>query len=302
MKVLITGATGLVGHELIKILLQNGIAVNYLTTSRKKIANETNYKGFYWNPILGEINENAFDDVDVIIHLAGANVAKRWTNSYKQEIIDSRIKTTRLLYKTLEKTNHQVTQIISASAIGIYPDSLNKIYQEEDSVVDNSFLGKVVSHWEEETTKFEKLSIKVLKVRIGIVLAKNGGALQKMSEPIKYGFGSSFGTGQQFQSWIHIYDLVNVFYFAITHKLEGIYNAVSPYPVTNKELTKAIAKQLNKPLFLPNIPKFIMKLVLGEMHEILFSSQNVSSRKLLNKGFQFKYASLDKALYDLFKK
>ena len=131
MKVLITGATGLVGHELIKILLQNGIAVNYLTTSRKKIANEANYKGFYWNPILGEINENAFDEVDVIIHLAGANVAKRWTNSYKQEIIDSRIKTTRLLYKTLEKINHQVSQIISASAIGIYPDSLNKIYQEE---------------------------------------------------------------------------------------------------------------------------------------------------------------------------
>lgn len=301
MKVLITGATGLVGHELIKLLLQNGIAVNYLTTSRKKIANETNYKGFYWNPVIGEINENAFDEVDVIIHLAGANVAKRWTNSYKQEIIDSRIKTSRLLYKTLERINHQVTQIISASAVGIYPNSLKKIYQEEDDVIDDSFLGKVVSHWENEVLKFEKLSIKVVRLRIGIVLANDGGALQKMTQPIKYGIGSSFGNGQQFQSWIHIYDLVNVFYFAITHKFEGVYNAVSPYPVTNKELSKAIAKQLSKPFFMPNMPKNVMKLILGEMHEILFSSQNVSSRKLLDKGFQFKYASLDKALQNLLK-
>lgn len=301
MKVLITGATGLVGHELIKLLLQNGIAVNYLTTSRKKIANEANYKGFYWNPVIGEINENAFDEVDVIIHLAGANVAKRWTNSHKQEIIDSRIKTSRLLYNTLERINHQVTQIISASAVGIYPNSLKKIYQEEDDVIDDSFLGKVVSHWEEEVTKFEKLSIKVVRLRIGIVLANDGGALQKMTQPIKYGIGSSFGNGQQFQSWIHIYDLVNVFYFAITHKFEGVYNAVSPYPVTNKELSKAIAKQLSKPFFMPNMPKIVMKLILGEMHEILFSSQNVSSRKLLDKGFQFKYASLDKALQNLLK-
>lgn len=301
MKVLITGATGLVGHELIKLLLQNGVSVNYLTTSRKKIENQSNFKGFYWNPQLGEINENAFDEVDTIIHLAGANVAKRWTNSYKQEIIDSRIKTTRLLYNTLSSINHQVTQIISASAIGIYPNSLNQVYQEEDNVVDNSFLGKVVSHWEDEISKFEKLSIKVLKVRIGIVLANNGGALQKMAQPIRWGLGSSFGSGEQFQSWIHIHDLVAVFYFSITHKLEGVYNAVSPYPVTNNQLTQSIAKQLNKPLFLPNIPKFVMKFLLGEMHQILFSSQNVSARKLLNKGFQFKYASLDKALQNLLK-
>lgn len=301
MKVLITGATGLVGNGLIKILLQNGISVNYLTTSRNKIANETNYKGFFWNPIAGEINENAFDEVDVIVHLAGANVASRWTNSYKQEIIDSRVKSTKLLYKTLDKINHQVKQVISASAIGIYPNSLNQVYQEDFSKVDDSFLGRVVNHWENEVAEFEKLSIKVLKIRIGIVLAKEGGALQKMTQPIRYGLGSSFGTGEQFQSWIHLQDLVNVFYFAITHKLEGVYNAVSPYPVTNKELTKAIAKQLNKPLFLPNIPKFVMKLLLGEMHEILFSSQNVSSRKLLDKGFQFKYAALDKALQDLLK-
>ncbi|WP_320815174.1 TIGR01777 family oxidoreductase [Flavobacterium sp.] len=301
MKVLITGATGLVGHELIKILLQNGILVNFLTTSRKKIANESNYKGFYWDPTIGEINENAFDQVDVVVHLAGATVAKRWTNSYKQEILDSRVETTRLLYNTLGKINNQVTQIISASAIGIYPDSLTKVYHETDLEVDSSFLGDVVKQWEEEIDEFKKLNILVSKIRIGLVLAKKGGALQEMVKPIKIGVGAPFGSGEHYQSWIHIHDLAAIFYHVIEHKRAGIYNGVSPYPVTNEMLTKAIAKTLDKPLFLPNIPQFVMKLLLGEMHQLLFSSQNVSSRKLLDENFQFKYASLDKALDNLLK-
>jgi len=301
MKILITGATGLVGNELIKILLQNGIAVNYLTTSRKKIANETNYNGFYWNPVVGEINENAFDDVDVVVHLAGATVAKRWTASYKQEIINSRIDSTRLLYNTLGKINHKVIQIVSASAIGIYPDSLTNVYHETDLEIDGSFLGNVVKKWEEEVDEFRNLNILVAKIRIGLVLAKNGGALQEMIKPIKLGVGAAFGSGEHYQSWIHIHDLAAIFYNIIQHKREGVYNGVSPYPVTNSVLTKTIAKTIDKPLFLPNIPKFIMKLLLGEMHEILFSSQNVSSRKLLDEGFQFKYASIDRALQDLLK-
>ncbi|WP_264558102.1 TIGR01777 family oxidoreductase [Flavobacterium sp. N2270] len=301
MKVLITGATGLVGNELIKILLQNGISVNYLTTSRGKIANENNYKGFFWNPSVGEINEEAFTNVDVIVHLAGATVAKRWTNSYKQEIMNSRIDSTKLLYKTLERINHQVSQIVSASAIGIYPDSLTKVYHETDLEVDNSFLGNVVKQWEEEVNQFKNLDILVAKIRIGLVLSKNGGALQEMVKPIKIGTGAAFGSGEHYQSWIHIQDLAAVFYHIIQYKREGIYNGVSPYPVTNSQLTKAIAKTLGKPLFLPNIPKFVMKLILGDMHQLLFSSQHVSSRKLLDENFQFKYASLDKALHDLLK-
>jgi len=301
MKVLITGATGLVGQEIVKLLLQKGISVNYLTTSKAKLSCEPNYKGFYWDVNSGKIDTDAFDQVGVIIHLAGATVAKRWTNAYKEEILDSRVQTTRLLYNSLQKINHQVTQIISASAIGIYPDSLTKVYHETDTETEAFFLGNVVEKWEEEVNIFKKLNLVVAKIRIGIVFAKEGGALQEMVKPIKLGVGASFGSGKQYQSWIHISDLAAIFYHIIEHKSAGIYNGVSPYPVTNELLTKAIAKTLDKPLFLPNIPQFIMKLLLGEMHQLLFSSQHVSCRKLLNENFQFKYASLDKALHDLLK-
>ena len=301
MTVLITGATGLVGQELVSLLLQNGFTVHYLSTSKSKLVSQNNYKGFYWNPKTSEIDLNALTDVEVIVHLAGASVAKKWTSSYKEEIIESRVLSTRLLYKTLQKNSHQVKQIVSASAIGIYPNDLSYIYHETDNKADNSFLGNVVKQWEEEVSQFEKLHIKVAKIRIGIVLAKNGGALLEMAKPIKIGVGAAFGSGEQYQSWIHIQDLVGIFQFVIQNQLSGVFNGVAPYPVTNAELTKAIAKTLGKPLFLPNIPQFVMKLILGEMHQILFSSQHVSCRKLLDLKYQFKFASLDKALYDLLK-
>lgn len=301
MTVLITGATGLVGQELVNLLLQNGYTIHYLSTSKSKLVSQNNYKGFFWNPKKSEIDTNALTGVEVIIHLAGANVAKKWTTAYKEEIIESRLLSTQLLYKTLQKNSHQVKQIISASAVGIYPDSLTDIYHETDLDIDVSFLGNVVKQWENEVSQFEKLEIIVSKIRIGIVLAKNGGALQEMAKPIKYGVGAAFGSGEQYQSWIHVQDLVAIFQFVMENRLPGIYNGVAPYPVTNSELTKAIAKTLGKPLFLPNIPKFAMKLILGEMHQILFSSQHVSCRKLLDENFQFKFASLDKALNDLLK-
>ncbi|HBD27477.1 TIGR01777 family oxidoreductase [Flavobacterium sp.] len=301
MTVLITGATGLVGQELVNLLLQNGYTIHYLSTSKSKLVTNTNYKGFYWNPKKAEIDTNALTGVEVTIHLAGASVAKKWTTAYKEEIIESRVLSTQLLYKTLQKNSHQVKQIISASAVGIYPDSLTDIYHETDLDIDVSFLGNVVKQWENEVSQFEKLEITVSKIRIGLVLAKNGGALQEMAKPIQYGVGAAFGSGEQYQSWIHVQDLVAIFQFVMENQLAGVYNGVAPYPVTNSELIKAIAKTLRKPLFLPNIPKFVMKLILGEMHQILFSSQHVSCRKLLDENFQFKFASLDKALNDLLK-
>jgi hypothetical protein len=301
MTILVTGATGLVGQELVGLLLQNGHTVHYLSTSKKKLVHNNHYKGFYWNPKTNEIDLDSLTGVEVVVHLAGANVAQKWTTLYKEEIIQSRVLSTKLLFQTLQKIPNKVKQIVSASAIGIYPNSLTNIYHETDTDIDLSFLGNVVKQWENEVNQFEKLDLVVSKIRIGIVLAKNGGALQEMAKPIKYGVGAAFGSGKQYQSWIHIHDLAAIFYHVIEHKLPGIYNGVSPYPVTNAELTKAIARTLEKPLFLPNVPQFMMKLILGEMHQILFSSQQVSCRKLLDENFQFKFASLDKALIDLLK-
>lgn len=299
MKVLITGATGLIGGELVKLLLQKGIRVNYLTTNKGKLVKEDNYQGFYWSPVKGEIDLDAFENVDCIIHLAGASVSKKWTPAYKQEIIESRVLSTRLLYQSLLKDQFDVKHIVSASAIGIYPDSKTTVYSEDTTQVDNSFLGSVVAKWEDEVSNFTKLGIVVSHIRIGLVLANNGGALVEMVKPIRLGFGAPFGSGEQYQSWIHIKDLVRIFSFVTENQLEGIFNGVSPYPVTNGQLTKAIAQVLNKPLFLPGIPKIAMKFLLGEMHELLYSSQHVSARKILDKGFQFKYANLEKALQSL---
>ncbi len=299
MTILVTGATGLVGQELVGLLLQNGHTVHYLSTSKAKLVTSAHYKGYYWNPKSGEIDIAAFYNVETIVHLAGATVAQRWTTDYKEEIIQSRVLSTQLLYKTLQQISHNVKQIVAASAVGIYPNSLTSIYHETDLDIDVSFLGNVVKRWENEVSQFEKLGLLVTKIRIGIVLAKNGGALQEMAKPIRLGIGAAFGNGKQYQSWIHIHDLAAIFYFVLENKLSGVYNGVSPYPVSNEDLIMAIAKTFEKPLFLPNVPQFVMKLVLGEMHEILFSSQHVSCRKLLDENFQFKFASLDKALSDL---
>lgn len=302
MKVLITGATGLVGTELVSLLLKKGIHIHYLTTSEDKIQNEERYNGFLWNPDNGEIDESALDGVDAVIHLAGATISKRWTDKYKQEILESRIISTNMLFNVLKNKPNEVKHFICASAIGIYPDSRTEVYSEDDKRVDNSFLGKVTEKWEEAVNQIERLGITISKVRTGLVLSGKGGALAEMAKPVKLGLGAAFGDGEQYQSWIHIRDLVNIYYFILTEELAGIYNAVAPYPVSQNTLMKTIAQVLDKPYFMPNIPKFVAELILGEMHILLLSSQNVSARKILDEGFQFRYLSLEKALTSALKK
>ena len=300
MRVLITGATGLIGEEIVKLCHIKSIQVNYLTTSKSKIVQRENYKGFYWNPSKKEIDVACLKDVNAIIHLAGATVSKRWTPSYKKEILSSRTETTALLVNTLKHNKHKVTQVISASAIGIYPDSLTNYYDESYQDISTSFLGKVVQVWEDAVNDFTTQSISVSKIRIGLVLSNKGGALTEIVKPIKFGLGAAFGSGKQWQSWIHIHDLANIFLYILQQKLTGVYNAVAPNPVSNLELIKATASVLNKPLFMPNIPKFFMKIVLGEMYILLFESQRVSSKKITQKGFYFKFNCLEPALKDLF--
>ncbi len=301
MRVLITGATGLVGQQVVKLCREKEIAINYLTTSKSKISHSETYKGFYWNPKAQEIDLDCFKGIDSIIHLAGATISKRWTPAYKKEILSSRTTSTKLLINALKGESHTIKHVVGASAIGIYSSSGINYYEESSKEFSRSFLGKVVQEWETEMNGFSELNIEVSKIRIGLVLAKNGGALSEMIKPFKFGAGTALGNGKQWQSWIHIQDLARLFLYVLEHHLGGVFNGVAPNPVTNKELTKSIAKVMRKPLFLPNIPQFFLKLVLGEMHILLFESQRVSSKKIENKGFQFEFHYLRPALENILK-
>ena len=297
MKVLVTGATGLIGKEIIKRCHEANMSVHYLTTSKEKLKSQDNLKGFYWNPKNNEIDVTCFDGVDAIINLAGASISERWTNTYKKVIIDSRIQSLQCLKNGLSSVkNHHVKHIVSASAVGFYPDSFTKYYEESCMKVSPTFLGEVVSQWESAVDEFSELGLFVSKVRIGLVLDDKGGALPQIAKPVKLGMGAAFGSGDQWQSWIHLYDLSRIFIYIIENELDGVYNGVAPNPVTNSELTKAVAKTLNKPLFLPNIPKVVMKLALGEMHILLYESQRVSSKKIEDAGFDFRYSNIHPAL------
>jgi len=299
MKVLVTGATGLIGSKLTKVCLQKGWSVNYLTTSKSKISSKDNYKGYYWNPKNNEIDSSCFRGVEAIFHLVGANVSQRWTTDHKNEILSSRIQTTKLLFNTIKDNDYSIKKIVSASAIGIYPTSLTNYYDEENNEINPSFLGGVVDSWEREVDTFKSLNVEVVKLRIGLVLSEAAGALPKLSKPVKFGVGAAFGKGDQWQSWIHIDDLVSMFVYVMENDISGVFNGVAPNPVSNEELIKSIAKKMKRPLILPNIPKVILQLILGEMHEILFDSQRVSSKKIESLGFDFSYNNLQPALEDL---
>lgn len=299
MKVLITGATGMIGSRLSDLCRESGMIVHYLTTSKSKIEKREDYKGFYWDPKSEEIEKECIDGVTTIIHLAGASIAEKWTSEYKETIIKSRTETAALLYDTLKNNEHQVENFISASAIGKYPDSLEKLYFEDDEVLADNFVGTVVKKWEAAADRFSNLAIDVAKIRVGLVLSEKGGMLEKVRKPIEMNVGAPLGSGKQWQSWIHLDDLAGIFLHAIERQLTGVYNAVAPNPVTNKEMTKQLADQLNKPLWLPNVPKFVLKTMLGEMSQIVLSSQLVSCKKIEEHGYKFKYSNLSKALEDL---
>ncbi|EDP94867.1 TIGR01777 family oxidoreductase [Kordia algicida OT-1] len=303
MKILICGETGLIGSALSERCLKENHQIHYLTTRKSKIEASENRKGFLWNPAKGEIDEACFEGVDAIVNLSGANIAKRWTESYKQEILASRVDTANVLFKALQnRKDHTVKHYVSASGTAIYPSSLTENYSEDIQNLADDFLGSVVKQWELHANQFKSLEIPVTILRTGLVFAANGGALVEMVKPVKYGVGAAIGSGKQWQSWIHIKDIAGIYYHVLTNNIIGVYNAVAPNPTTNKLLTKEIAAVLNKPFFMPNIPKFMMKLILGEMSTLLLSSQKVDSEKIENTGFKFNYPMLTPALENILKK
>ena len=297
--VLITGATGLVGKALVKKCLQNGFNVHYLTTRKSKIKLQENYKGFYWNPQLEIIDISCFEGVNIIINLAGSSIAQRWTKASKSLILSSRKKALELLHSSIETHDFPVKHIISASAIGIYPDSKTRYYEEDFQGTDISFLRTVVRSWEGALKAFNALGVKTTALRIGIVLDKHEGALPKISGPIKGYIGSALGSGDQWQSWIHIDDLVRMFMFVLDSSLEGIFNAVAPNPVQQKDFVKSVANVLKRPIFFPKVPEFILNFALGEMSAIALESQRVSAQKIQDLGFEYDFHELDAALRDL---
>ncbi|MFT6748380.1 MAG: hypothetical protein ACI9XR_002565 [Flavobacterium sp.] len=301
MKILVTGATGLIGSELVKILLKENHEVNYLTTSKDKLRSQKNYQGFYWNPSQNEIDADCIKGVNAIIHLAGASISKRWTTSYKKEILQSRLQTTHILYSLIKNNPNQVEHIISASGTAIYPDSYSNIYIESSQEIAKTFLGNVVVQWENAVDQFQELNLKITKIRTGVVYSSKGGALQEIIKPIKLGVGTAFGSGKQQQTWIHLTDIANLYAFVLNNQHQGVFNAVALEVVTNQELTEKIAKKLNKPLFLPNIPKWVMALILGDMHKLLFDNKNILSKRALELQFKFQYPTIDAALDQIFK-
>jgi uncharacterized protein (TIGR01777 family) len=295
--ILLTGGTGLIGNRLTEQLLKKGYRVSHLSRSAGKDARVT---AFLWDIDKGGIADNCIDDVDIIVHLAGAGIAdKSWTDRRKNEIIDSRTKSIELIYKLIDRKKNKVNSIISASAIGYYSDRGDEL-MTEDSPPSNDFMAKCCVAWEDAVDKGKKLSLRIVKFRTGVVLDK-GGALAKMALPVKLYAGSPLGKGKQWIPWIHCQDVIDMYLFGIDNEsLTGVYNMVAPNPVTNKQLTMALAEQLHKPLWLPNVPAFFLKILLGEMSAIVLASTKVSAQKIEETGFKFKYPEITGALKEIY--
>lgn len=294
--VLITGAGGMIARELSK-KLANEYTVRFLTRKKK------HDQDFEWDVKNKKIDEAALDNVSHIIHLAGANISeKRWTKERKQELISSRVDSAGLLLETVRKKNIRLKSFISASGINYYGTvTTDKIYTENDPS-GNDFLSEVVVLWERAADDFKEqnLAERVVKIRTAVVLSKEDGALKKMVPTIQYGIGSALGSGKQYMPWIHIEDICSIYETALKNSaMDGAYNAVAPQHTTNENLTEKIAEVLKKPLFMPNVSAFVLKLIFGELADALLEGSRASSQKIQDAGFQFKFPDLKKALENL---
>ncbi|HMG82469.1 MAG TPA: TIGR01777 family oxidoreductase [Ferruginibacter sp.] len=306
--VLITGGTGLIGKELTKKLLEKGYKVIILTRKlpQNSAVLESNVSYAIWDIKKQTIDVAAMQKADHIIHLAGAGVVdKKWTAAYKKEIQDSRTKSSELLITTLKNNANKIKTIVSASAIGWYgPDAVPvKAFIETDKA-DTSFLGETCRLWEERITPVEQLGKRLVILRTGIVLSGEGGALAEFKKPLQYGVASILGNGKQVVSWLHIDDLCRLYIEAIENEqVRGIYNAVSPTPVTNATLTLTLAREMRGKFYIAaHVPKFVLQIMLGERSIEVLKSATVSSKKIQQAGFSFLYPTIESALRELVKK
>ncbi|KQC00060.1 TIGR01777 family oxidoreductase [Pedobacter sp. Hv1] len=296
--ILITGATGLVGRKLIPALQAKGHQIAILTRKPTAIKD---VKVYLWDVYQQTIDEKALTGIDTIIHLAGEGIAdQKWTPKRKKEIIDSRVQSCQLLYRAIAATKAPVQTFISASAVGFYGDRDEEILTETSAPGDG-FLADCCMEWENAATAGLEMDIRVVKIRIGLILSKEDGALAAMEKPIRFFVGAPLGSGKQWMPWIHLDDIVKIFTTAVEDpNLTGPYNACAPYPVTNKLLTQTIAKKLHRPVWPINVPQFALKTLMGEMSILPLMSSNTSAQKLLDAGYRFEYVDLEKALDSIY--
>jgi hypothetical protein len=294
MKVLITGGSGLLGSSLTQKLLSENIEVVHLTREKNS---KNDVKNYLWNWGENEIDEKCFNGITHIIHLAGAGIAeKAWTQKRKNTIVKSRVLTARLLHSKIESLNIDLKAFISASAVGFYGAQVSEKEFNESDVSFEDFMGNCCKQWENAADLFVPIS-RVVKLRLGVILDKDFGALPRIARMIKNRIGSPLGTGSQYMPWIHIDDAVEIFYNAIrNNEYSGVYNAVSTENITNSILTKSVGRVLNRKIWLPNVPSFILRFLYGEMSDTILKGVKVSNKKIKNLGFKFKYNKIDEAL------
>jgi uncharacterized protein len=296
MKCVVSGGTGFIGRRIVERLLQDGhyVGVYSRQPGREKRAAVASY---YWDPLTGEPPADSLNTMDAVIHLAGEPVAQRWNAEVKRRIRDSRVLGTRALVDTIAKVQHKPRVLVSASAIGYYGDRGDEVLTES-SAPGSGFLVDVCRAWEAEAERATELGLRVIRLRVGFVLGRKGGALAQMAPAFRAGVGGRLGSGRQWMPWVHMNDLAEMFVYAMENDIAGVWNASAPNPVTNADFTREMAKTLHRPAVFP-VPPFALKLMFGELGQHMLDSARVIPEAALKAKFPFRFAEVGAALRDL---
>jgi uncharacterized protein (TIGR01777 family) len=298
-KVLITGGTGLVGTRLTTLLTEKGFEIMLLSRNPKPLSKIKQYR---WDISKNFIEPAAIEDADYIVHLAGESIAEKpWTNERKKQLLESRTKSSEVLYTAIKAYPNKIKAVIAATATGYYGNSGNELVTEE-SPAGKGFLTDVCEAWEKASQPFADIT-RLVQLRIGIVLSTQGGALVELQKPINFGLGAYIGNGNQYYSWIHIDDLCGIIIHAIENEeMKGVYNAVAPNATRNRDLVDSIRFALKKPSIGIPSPEFVIKMLMGEMAAVVLDSCKASAQKIIQAGYEFKFKTPSPALHDLYKR
>ena len=290
----------MIGRRLSELLIEKGYEVIWLSRERYIKADIPRYR---WNLLTGDIDDDSLEEADVIIHLAGVGIAEgKWTEARKRMIVGSRVRSAQLLLDKLKSMDTKVDAFITASAVGYYGSvTTDKIFTEEDEYDATDFLGVTCHNWEEQAKQFTTdFGVRSVSIRTGVVLSKSSELIKKAVLPTRFWLAAPLGKGSQYINWIHIDDLCQIYIKAIEDEsMQGAYNAVAPEDNTNAQFMKTIADLLHKPMFMPRIPEFVFKLFLGEASQIILEGSRISSQKIQDAGYDFKYTTLHQALKDI---